>query len=255
MYYFFSHLLQPFPVAYLLTALALANLWRGRMESRRRLLLLTVPFVLFTLVCLPVVAHLALGSLEWQYPPMDQRPDDVEAIVVLSGSMTPPDEVQKKAVLGTTTQDRCIHAARLYHQGKPCLVVATGGKVHPDTPGPPTAEVMRDFLLELGVAENNILVEGQSRSTYENAVRTKQLLQERGINKILLVTEVVHMRRSESCFLAEGFEVIPSPCRYRATRMRWSFFKFLPNPVAAKHVQEAAHEWLGMLWYSLKGRT
>lgn len=255
MYRFLADFLQPFLLLYLLTGLALANLWRKRTETRGRLLLVTLPFLGLIVICTPAVAYLALGSLEWRYPPQYDRPDDVEAIVVLGGAMWPPDELRLRAELGQDTLYRCLHAARLYRQGKPCLVVVSGGIVEPDTPGPTLAELMHDFLREQGVAEADLLVEDKSRSTYENAVGTRTLLRQRGIDKILLVTDATHLRRAQRCFRAQGFEVTPSGCRYRATSFEWSPFEFLPSPHAARHVQQVAHEWLGMAWYRLTGKA
>ena len=255
MYRFLVDLLQPFLLLYLLTALALDNLWRKRRDKPGRLLLVTVPLAALAVACTPAVAYLALGSLEWHYPPQYDRPHDAEAIVVLGGSMLSPDEVRLRAELGEDSLYRCLHAVRLYHQGEPCPIVVSGGNVDPDTPGPALAEVMRDFLLEQGVAEADLLMEDQSRNTYENAAKTSPLLRRRGIDKIVLVTDATHLLRAPRCFRAQGFEVAPSGCRYRATRFEWSLFEFLPSPYAAQHIQRALHEWLGMTWYWLSGKS
>jgi len=254
MYRFFVDLLEPFLVLYVLTALMLANLWRKPAESRRRLLLVTVPFLGLTLLCTPAISYFALGSLEWLYPPCADRPEDVKAIVVLSGGMRPPDGVRKQPELKESTLCRCLQAARLYRQGEPCLVVASGGKVDPAGPGPTLAEAMRDFLLRHGVAQGDLLIEDRSRTTYENAAETAKLLRRRVIGKVVLVTDALHLLRAQRCFEAQGIEVVPSGCRYRATRLRWSLFSFLPSAGAARGTQEALHEWLGIVWYRLHGR-
>ena len=75
-YRFTVALLQPFPLLYLLTLAALARLWLKRRGKRRRLLLAIVPLGMLGLVSLPVVGHLAVGSLEWRYPPHDEVPGD-----------------------------------------------------------------------------------------------------------------------------------------------------------------------------------
>ena len=45
MYRTVVQLLEPYPLVCLLLALALLNLWRKRRETRRRLVLLTIPVV------------------------------------------------------------------------------------------------------------------------------------------------------------------------------------------------------------------
>ncbi|OHB66335.1 MAG: hypothetical protein A2V70_10055 [Planctomycetes bacterium RBG_13_63_9] len=254
MYRLIVELLQPFPVLCLLMAVALANLWRKRAETRGRLLLLTIPLVGLVMTCMPAVAHLALGSLEWGYPPRADRPPDVGAIVVLSSSVLLPDAIRREPELEEGTLYRCLHAARLYHRGEPCLVVVSGGPADTDTSDLTLAGVMHDFLREQGVAEEDLLMENQSTNTYENATQTCALLRRRGIRKILLVSTATHLPRAERCFRTQGLEVVASGCQYRATCLHWSLSDFLPSPQAAADVHRAFHEWVGMAWYWLRGR-
>jgi uncharacterized SAM-binding protein YcdF (DUF218 family) len=254
MYLLLTGLAQPTVLLVLLTALAVANLWRKHKESRRRLLLLTIPFVLMVVWWTPAVSYLTLGSLEWGYPPLDKRPEDVEAIVLLSGYVRVLDEEGTQVELGEDTLYRCLRAAEVYRQGKPIPMVVSGGKVDPDAPGPALAVAMRDFLRQQGVPNSDLIVEERSRTTYENAVECCRLLDERGIHRILLVTDATHLARAAACFRARGADVVPCGCRYRAARMMWSVGAFVPDPAAAGGTQDAVHEWLGRAWYRLRGR-
>jgi len=246
-------LIQPAVWLYLLAALTLASLWWKRGKSRR-LLVLTIVFVLLSVLSTPLACYLALGSLEWGYPPLQERPEDIEAIVVLSGYVRVLDAEGKQVELGVDTLYRCLRAAEVYHQGKPCPVVVSGGKSDFTSPGPPLAVPMREFLLKLGVRDCDLLVEDRSRTTYENAVESCRLLDERGLHKIVLVTDAAHLKRAAGCFCKQGVEVIPCGCRYRARRMDWSARSLLPNPSAAEGFREAWHEWLGVGWYGFRGR-
>src|SRR3954453_23165042 len=77
-------LFHPYPLLLLVTGFLLGNLWRKRRETRTRLLLVTIPYLLLLLLSLPATAYLLLGSLEWRYAAVKSRPEDVEAIVVLA---------------------------------------------------------------------------------------------------------------------------------------------------------------------------
>ncbi|MGO9113057.1 MAG: YdcF family protein [Thermoguttaceae bacterium] len=253
-YRFIVALVQPFPLFYLLTLVALVRLWRNSLGNRRWLLLVIVPFGILGFVSLPLVGHLALGSLEWPYPPQDKVPDDAGAIVVLSGYVRPPSDAVPEVGLGSDTLLRCLHAAQLY-KARRCPILVTGGKVDPSTPGPTLARAMHDFLLGHGVKEEDLLMEERSRTTYENAVLSGDILAQKGINKIVLVTSASHMRRGERCFRALGFQVVPSACDYRTTSFDWSLSDILlPSPHSAAAVELATHEWLGVAWYWLWGR-
>lgn len=253
LYYLLVQILKPFLILLLMVTIASLLLWRKRIESRRRLLRLTVPLVLLYLFCTPVVSFLAAGTLEWRYPPTHAN-QDAQAIVVLGGGIRPPDEVRKIARLDNDTLQRCIQGAELYLSGPRRKVVVTGGKVDPTREGPTLAEAMKQFMLQLGVAEDDMLVEAQSRSTYENARFSADLLKDHEIDRVILVTDATHLYRALLCFRAQNISATPSGVRYRATQLRWSIFSFLPSSGAARLNQDVFHEWLGLTWYWLKGR-
>jgi uncharacterized SAM-binding protein YcdF (DUF218 family) len=248
-------LAQPTVFLSLLTLLAAANLWRKRKENRGRLLWLTVPLVLLVLWCMPATSYLALGLLEWSNPPLQRRPADTEAIVVLSGYLRVATSGGTQVELGEDTLCRCVRAAEVYRDGKRCPVVVSGGKFDAAAPGPALAVAMGDFLRRQGVAEDDLIVEDRSLTTYQNAVESCRLLDERGIHKIVLVTDAAHLDRAVACFRKQGAEVIPCGCRYRALGIDWSLRAFLPDPTAARGTQDALHEWLGSAWYRVQGKT
>lgn len=254
MYQFSVALLQPFPLLYIVAAVGLVLLWWNRVAARRRLVLVTVPFVLLGVACTPAVGYLALGSLEWRYPPGTELPEGTQAIVVLSGSVRPLDATSSAVELGPDTLLRCLDAARLYHRGKPSLLVLSGGEVDWSVPGPTLAQAMRDFMVGQGVKNTDLLVEDESSTTYENSVEAGKLLAQWGITKIVLVTSASHMRRAEGCFRRQGLQVTPSACDFHARRSAWSLSDVLPNTRAGEQVQIAAHEWLGMAGYWVRGR-
>lgn len=255
MYNLISYLLHPYVFFLLFLGLATARLWIKHPELRRRLLVLVVPLLSLVVLSIPAVSYLAVGSLEWQYEPLYDRPKEVEAIVVLEGGGLPPDRGRKQAELAPASLFRTIHAARLYHQGNPCLILVTGGNTDPDIPGPPFVELMAELLRELGVRADDLLVERNSRSTYENAIESRKMLKERGINHIVLVTDAIHLPRAVRCFRKQGFQVVPSGCNYRATEFKYSTYQVLPAMAGISSSEGAAHEWIGLLWYWVAGRV
>ena len=246
--------LQPFPLLILVMAVGLAWLWRKHRDLRRRLLWVLVPFLLLLLLSLPAVAYFLQGSLEWRFPPLERRPADREAIVVLGSAVRRPEGSRLRPELDEGSLNRCLKAAELYHQDKPCLVVVSGGMAESEPVRPTVAEAMREFLISLGVAPADIILEEQSRSTYENAVESSRLLDKRGLTKVILVTDAYHMARSMACFRKQGLEPLPCCCYYRAPVFSWELANFWPNPKALAGSQRAGHEWLGMAWYWWRGK-
>ncbi len=263
MYRFVASLFQPLTVGFLCALLATLLLWRKRPRRRRRLIAATVVLLLFAFACTGLVSHFALRSLESSYVQLEELPHGVSTIVVLAGGLRIHGYSHPKDVeLSESTIFRCINAAELYHArkkddaapAKSCTILLSGRHSDPAYSGTPEAELMRDFLLRLGVQPSDILVEDRSLSTHENALQSAQILRRRGVQRIALVTDATHMYRSSLCFQRQGFEVLPAACNFRAARLQWSPSLFLPNSHAANNLRIAMHEWLGIIWYKLHGR-
>ena len=158
---------------------------------------------------LPVVSDCLLGQIEAAYPVVPvQALAPAQAVVVLGGGMRAVTRAHPLPDLAEAS-DRVWHAARLYHAGKAPLLVLTGGS-DARVSLTPEAQAMRALLHDLGVPDAAMLLEGNSRTTQENARFTAPLLQERGIRHILLVTSALHMRRAIWHFEAVGLQVTPA---------------------------------------------
>jgi hypothetical protein len=92
---------------------------------------------------------------------------------------------------------RVPHAVALYQCGRATKIIMSGGQLKE-----PEAILMKNKAIELGVSENDIIVESQSKNTIENVLRSKEILDEKvglsNIRRILIVSTFYHMRR---CFL------------------------------------------------------
>jgi uncharacterized SAM-binding protein YcdF (DUF218 family) len=246
--------LQPMFLLLLLVGAAIVNLWFRRRETRGRLLLLTIPYVVLVLACMPAVVFPLLGTLEWQVPPLSARPTDADAIVVLGGGAWGADATRPRPVLTSDSLYRCLRASEVYHEGRPCPVIVTGANSDPRPSEPSVAATMRDTLVGLGVPEADVIVEPRARTTYENAVESAKILRERGLRRVVLVTDATHMPRSLLCFRKQGFDPVPAACSHRAVEFRLGLGSFLPSPGAMGDLMAVVHEWIGLAWYRARDR-
>jgi uncharacterized SAM-binding protein YcdF (DUF218 family) len=247
-------LFRPTLILNVILAVTLVVLWRKWRDDRRRLLWAIVPFVLLTIISIPAVAYLLMGTLEWSFPPSSEMPDSAQALVVLSGYMYAPDDGSRaQAELSWDTYYRCRHALRMYQRTKGCPILVSGGLSEGAPHGPPLADAMRDFFIEHGVKAGDLIVENQSLNTHENAVFSSRLLRERGIQRIVLITEAKHIWRATKCFQNEGMEVSPSACNHFTTRFRHRVEDYLPSPYGAAAFLAGLHEWVGVAYYKLRG--
>jgi uncharacterized SAM-binding protein YcdF (DUF218 family) len=173
-----------------------------------------------------------------------------QALVVLSGSVYTANPPEPHAVSGISTYLRLQHALWLHQRYPKLPVIVSGGTLEA---GVNVAELMAADLRRAGVPAGQILVEGTSRSTHENAVNVARLLRPRGLQRILLVTEAYHMLRAAASFRRQGLTVFASPCAFRHVDFEWSVPYFLPQAEAIRRNEAAVREWIAILVYRARG--
>lgn len=95
---------------------------------------------------------------------------------------------------------RILATAVLARQYPQVPIVPSGGKgfnVPKDAPEtrPLLCEIMRDELVEAGVAAERIMLEGQSNTTYQQLQKLSDMSSQRGWRHVLIVTSRYHIDR------------------------------------------------------------
>lgn len=207
------------------------------------------------------VSHWLVSSLEWRYLPAEEAPQ-AQAIVLLGGGtrpQLPPRPMSEMNEAG----DRIGYAAKLYHEQKAPFIVVSGGFIDFFGSTVPEAEAMKELLMAFNVPAEDIVLEGRSRNTYENAIFVREIADEEDFNEILLVTSGLHMPRSVAIFERQGFAVIPAPVDFLAT---WEeegrttdvgldgwLLKVIPNSERLDNSTRALREYIGIFVYWLQG--
>ncbi|HEY9077686.1 MAG TPA: YdcF family protein [Anaerolineaceae bacterium] len=201
-------------------------------------------------------------SLEWQYLPNPNLPT-AEVIVVLGGG-TETNLPPRPATELNNAGDRVLYAYRLYEARKAQNLLLSGGSIASfDQRASSPAEEMAELLRLMKVPESALWLETASRNTYENAYNSYQILHQKNINRILLVTSAMHMPRSVALFKKQGFEVIPAPTDYTVTQAEWDalftgnlgsiLLNLVPSPGNISLSTAALKEYIGMAVYRMRG--
>ena len=261
MFVFLSKLVPIFvyPLGLAVLFLILATLWRRSDRVRKFSLLIALLIILISSNAW--VAGILTRTLEWQYLPAETYPK-VEAIVVLGGTTGSATYPRQQVDIGGAG-DRIIYAADLYHSGLSPNLLLTGGYIPWLNNRQAPAHDMAEIFTLLGVPEGALWLETKSRNTYENAVFSKDILQPKGISKIILVTSAAHMPRAVAVFKNQGFEVIPAPSDYNFTQSDWDrlweinlttqLFNLLPTVDHLNDTTDVLKEYIGILVYKLRG--
>ncbi|MDR3200637.1 MAG: YdcF family protein [Spirochaetales bacterium] len=217
---------------------------------RRRRLAMTLIAALLYILSIEPAQDILLKPLENAYPPLDMRAAaDAQALVVLGGGtiQASPEAGEGRDSLASGALGRAVYAFGLrdIFTGP---YIAAGGRVF-DYGQETEADVAGRLLVSLGLPQERVLKEAESRNTWQNAKSIARLF---GYNKIILVTSAYHMRRSVFCFENNGFSVIPAPTDYWCARNSYyDIFSFLPSLDALAGTYAAMHEYVGLLYYRL----
>lgn len=150
--------------------------------------------------------------------------------------------------------ERIFNVLPLYFEGRVKKILLSGGSGRLFS-REEEATILQDYLLQIGVKKEDLIIENKSRNTFENALFSTQKLKEEQISgPILLSTSATHMKRSYLCFKKQGLEVEPFPVDHVIEERIFHFDTlFLPKSSILNKWYWLLHEWVGIVVYSLMG--
>lgn len=175
-----------------------------------------------------------------------------QAVVVLGGGIV------SRSANGMVLDDlmasglRVIEVARVYRLlGNPLLVVSGGNTQRLKVPRPESA-ALRRAAVSLGVPTGRVLEDDKSLTTREQAVEIARLLGERHIDRFVLVTSPLHMRRSMAAFLTVGLNPVPSASQLRGDSDA-PFWTLRPDRESLNLSDGALYEYAALVYYWVDG--
>ena len=126
-------------------------------------------------------------------------------------------------------------AADLYHQGSIQTIILTGGKGSQIQES--EAAVMQKVAMRLGIDSEDLILEDQATSTWENLAFTKELIGD--CSSIVAISDRYHLARIE----------------YLAELQGWGNLRTLPAgrvPLVSFEVRAVVREALGHIYYTLR---
>jgi uncharacterized SAM-binding protein YcdF (DUF218 family) len=103
---------------------------------------------------------------------------------------------------------RLDHALTLYHHGIAPLIITLGGNGGDQYN---EGAVGREYLMAMGVPEQAIIAETESRNTEESARRIAVIARANGLHRLVIVSDGTHLFRIHEICAADGLDVLTSP--------------------------------------------
>jgi uncharacterized SAM-binding protein YcdF (DUF218 family) len=239
----------------------LLSLWRPRSRAGGTLLIGGVALYL-TYLFSPLSEVLNL-NLERQYQPMLSPPATprIDQIVLLSGYGEERPGFPPTSNITDQTAGCLAEGLRLHHLLPGSKLILSGGTLRRGQK--PVAAIMADYLQQLGVSVQDIVIEGKSKNTYENLLEVKKFV---GSRPFIVVAAACDMRRVMGVAHTMELNAFPAPAcfwvsQYYPKRLvSWEGFSHMlgsfanPSHTRLSRLQWAHHELLGYVWYRLLGR-
>lgn len=246
-------LLAPGMLIFLALLGGTALLWSRRRFRLGRGLLTALAAALAVVVVSPLQPFLT-ETLENRFPANPDLPAHVDGIIVLGGSVDPVISQARHQIVIDEAAERLFYGARLGLQHPEARVLFTGGSADPWTPDAREAPWAAEMLRQLGLPGERLVIEDQSRNTYENALFSQRLVMPAAGQVWVLVTSARHMPRSVGIFRRIGWPVIAYPVDFRSGgETGWVNLDLVLHRL--RLLSQALHEWLGQVYYRLQGWT
>lgn len=208
----------------------------------------------FSLIAVTPLSTWVLLPLEERFPAPDLgRIGHVDGIIVLGGALMPIGSKEHGAAQLTRDAERLAVLPGLARRFPDARMLFTGGSGDPRRPDDREAPFVRALLDEWGLDTSRLMLEDTSRNTWENAVNSASLIGKG--ERWLLVTSAAHMPRSMGVFrtVMPESQFIAWPVGFNANRSESMRFG-LNLSDNLERMENAAHEWRGLLAYRLAGR-
>ncbi|MCK1391059.1 YdcF family protein [Bradyrhizobium sp. 1] len=211
--------------------------------------------VLLVLATFSPLGNLLLYPLESRFPAWDRSRGAPDGIIVLGGSVDTDLSAAHRTPVVSHAADRMLAPAELARRYPNARIVFTGGTANLISTEAREADYSAPILESLGIPKERLILERDSRNTWENAIFTKQLVAPKPGERWLLVTSAFHMPRSMGIFRKAGFDVEAYPVDWRMGG-RDELFAFTRNGAdGLGKTDVAVREWIGLLAYRVMGRT
>ncbi|OOY34336.1 YdcF family protein [Solemya velum gill symbiont] len=229
-----------------LITLGIIGLLFGFTRSGRQLL--GISMLLLYLMSTTYVSAWMNSRLTYQYPAVDpallKSENAPQALVVLGGGYYGESVEYGNTAIGPFFAERIRYAAWLAKQTELPIIVSSG-----KADAPAAVRILKE---EYGI--ENVTQESNSWTTDDNARYLNQLIKEKEIGKIGVITHAWHMPRAMWSLESHNIDATALPMGLLASMPAFDDYNsWLPSMAALVRSRNVMHEFFGLIWYQLRG--
>lgn len=221
---FASSFILPPGIFIVVMAMLAVHLWHKAVKKPA--VILGIITFIFYIACTNWFGSMLISSLENTYEQPANPQGDV--IILLGGGATKDTpNMGEEGNLASSPTSRMLAALEI-HNRLHVPILVSGGQVYEDSGA--EAVLTKRELMRLGVKEEDIIVEGSSLNTRQNAQYSRELIEGYGFTAPILVTSAFHMERAVLNFQKEGLAVVAYPTDYHSNRQQiFHYNKLMPT--------------------------
>ena len=182
--------------------------------------------------------------------------DRYQAGIVLGGFVSY--NVKTGEAYFNPASDRFIETALLYKKGNIGKIIVAAGNGYVVKHNFQEASFIKDRLVEMGIPAENIVMDGLSRNTYENAVNSKRICDSLHLSgPFVLISSAMHLPRAENLFIKQRLTIRSYPCDFITKNLANNFWEdyLLPSSLTMNNWDIFIKELCGLLIYSIIGKA
>ncbi len=201
------------------------------------------------------LANLMLLSLSERFSAWDAKGRVPDGIIVLGGAIDSETTIARGSLEMDSSAERIVAMLQLAKQYPNARIVFSGGSGNLIGDSASEAPIAGKLLDDFGVSRDRVVLEDKSRTTAENAIFTRKLVQPKPGELWILVTSSFHMPRSIGAFRKAGLDVEAYPVDWRTRGWSDARLPFDKLSAGLARSDVAVHEWTGLVAYWLTGRS
>jgi len=250
----FAPFFLPMTVILLILCCGLFLLWITTKQKSGKLCVL-IGIALLIICSYPPLPNTLIESLENQYPPFDAEqlslnPDRMpKLVVVLGGKPASNPYLPATSQIGSASLGRLVEGIIIYRKIPGCKLLLSGGTVFDSVSD---AEVMSRVAKSLGVEDQDLILESQSKDTKDQARFLHSII---GDKQFILVTSASHMPRTMALFKKYDMNPVPAPAMHLFHGNTFqSPDSFFPSGGNIRTMENGVHEYIGIFWARLRNQ-
>lgn len=238
---FIASFLMPIPLSLTLFLLGFLLFYKQRYKKAKYLFIIS--FIILFLSSNALFANFYISFLENQYQKYSHN-QKIDYVLVLGSGHNNAKHLPLSAKLSSAAIKRVSEGIMVHKQNQNAKLILSGYGGRSDIT---QAQINAFFAFEFGVKNEDMILFAGTKDTFEELQTFKEQFKN---HNFVLVTSAAHMPRAIAIAKKIDLNPIAAPTDF-LINSNAKIYDFGAGNI--KKVESATHEYLGLLWYKLRG--